>query len=353
MNPAGFTPVLRRDLLRAIRTCRIRLGLSTGDVLVLDALLSFLPCRDPGTKADRPIGSDMMLVVYASNASISDRANRMDERVLRRHIARLVDRGLLARKDSPTGKRFPIKSRGKVIDAFGLDLSPLLERAQLILDQAADIDDEAEELRGLRAQVLSVRSEILHRAEQFSQAVLDGVERAKTIMRRSTITILMARSILKELRAILRTDDSDTPPEPASSKDAPVDRAQVMMTAQKAPSVPGEESAGDGQIVRHIESRKIKTKKTTPDEPQSFQRLWTECPSLASFLPNVPRTGSEMTQSIYLAGKILAVKERTLADALGRMDLTRLLGVLDLLIERCAVIANPDAYLRKVIRNER
>ena len=79
---AGFIPIFRRDLMRALRTTRRNLGLSTGDLLVMDALLSFLPCRDRATGTDRPVSPDMMLVVYAGNATVCERANGMNERVL-------------------------------------------------------------------------------------------------------------------------------------------------------------------------------------------------------------------------------------------------------------------------------
>jgi replication initiation protein RepC len=49
---------------------------------------------------------------------------------LRRHLAVLVDCGLVVRRDSPNGKRFARKGQGgEVEQAYGFDLSPLLARA--------------------------------------------------------------------------------------------------------------------------------------------------------------------------------------------------------------------------------
>ena len=49
---------------------------------------------------------------------------------LRRHLAVLVECGLIIRRDSPNGKRFARKGRGgQVEQAYGFDLSPLVARA--------------------------------------------------------------------------------------------------------------------------------------------------------------------------------------------------------------------------------
>jgi replication initiation protein RepC len=64
---------------------------------------------------------------------------------LRRHLASLVEAGLIVRKDSANGKRFARKDdAGDVESAFGFDLSPLLARA--------------EELAALAQQVVAARA---------------------------------------------------------------------------------------------------------------------------------------------------------------------------------------------------
>lgn len=199
---AGFPPVFRRDLMRALRATRRDLGLSTGDLLVLDALLSFLPCRNQATGADRPVSPDMMLTVYAGNATVCDRANGMDERVLRRHLVRLETVGLVRRRLSATGKRFPLKSNGAVRDAFGVDLTLLLERNQEIAERARRAAQEREEIRSLRAEALALRGQLLGAAGHLTMKALDFVERVKTVLRRASLTLEMIRVLMEEMRAI-------------------------------------------------------------------------------------------------------------------------------------------------------
>jgi replication initiation protein RepC len=54
----------------------------------------------------------------------------MPASTLRKHLAVLVDAGLVLRRDSPNGKRYARKGRGgEIAEAFGFDLSPLVARA--------------------------------------------------------------------------------------------------------------------------------------------------------------------------------------------------------------------------------
>jgi replication initiation protein RepC len=55
----------------------------------------------------------------------------MAHATLRRHLAALLERGIILRRDSPNGKRFARKGRGgEVEEAFGFSLAPLLARAE-------------------------------------------------------------------------------------------------------------------------------------------------------------------------------------------------------------------------------
>lgn len=89
------------------------------DQTVLIALLSVLPERE---RAD---GEN--LIVFPSNATLSDRTHGMTESNPRRHPAALVGAGLIARHDSPNGKHYAARGvDGEVVRAFGFGLHPLL-----------------------------------------------------------------------------------------------------------------------------------------------------------------------------------------------------------------------------------
>jgi replication initiation protein RepC len=144
-------PVLPRvdkwALLDDLRRARAVLGVTDRDLAVLHALLSFLPGK--ALEDDRP------LVVFPSNAALSDRAHGMAESTLRRHLAALVSAGLIWRRDSPNGKRYARRDcAGALAQAFGFDLRPLLCRAPEIAAAAAETEAAARRLRLLRETVV-------------------------------------------------------------------------------------------------------------------------------------------------------------------------------------------------------
>ncbi len=108
------------NVFRAICAARARLAVSERALAVLDALLTFHP---------ETVLAGEDLVVFPSNRQLSLRAHGMAPATLRRHLAVLVDAGLIVRRDSPNGKRYARKDgAGEIEIAFGFDLSPLVAR---------------------------------------------------------------------------------------------------------------------------------------------------------------------------------------------------------------------------------
>ncbi|MBW7057801.1 replication initiation protein [Paracoccus bogoriensis] len=145
-GPAASVGIDKWDLLRDAVQARQHLGVSDRDLAVLSALLSFHPAA----------GLDLRgrLVVFPSNASLSARLHGMPESTLRRHLAALVRAGLLARRDSPNGKRYARRGPdGGIERAFGFDLMPLARRAAEIVAAAAQSRAEAQEMRRLREEI--------------------------------------------------------------------------------------------------------------------------------------------------------------------------------------------------------
>lgn len=148
-QPAPLPKIDKWALFNDLRTARLRFGVTDRDLSVLYALLSFLPTKALEEGAD--------LVVFASNAALSDRAHGMAESTLRRHLAVLVKAGLLWRQDSPNGKRYAARDRsGALLHAFGLDLRPLLLRA-VEIGQAAAVIAEAEQVLHRQREALVLR----------------------------------------------------------------------------------------------------------------------------------------------------------------------------------------------------
>ncbi|MBB4117010.1 replication initiation protein RepC [Rhizobium sp. BK226] len=141
-NPRPNTRIEKWKVFRDVCEARERLGIQDRALAVLDALLTFYPHGELDTSRG--------LVVFPSNVQLSIRAHGITESTLRRHLAALVEAGLILRRDSPNGKRYAHRNRdGEVEQAFGFDLAPLLARAGELAEIAQDV--AAERIRFRRA----------------------------------------------------------------------------------------------------------------------------------------------------------------------------------------------------------
>lgn len=128
-------PVEKWKVFRDACEARERLGLQDRALAVLDALLTFYP--------ESELNAENGLVVFPSNAQLSVRAHGITGTTLRRHLAALVEAGLIQRRDSPNGKRYAHRDKGGDIEhAFGFDLSPLLARAAELANLAQEVAAE-------------------------------------------------------------------------------------------------------------------------------------------------------------------------------------------------------------------
>jgi replication initiation protein RepC len=135
--------------------CEGRALIGVGDraLAVLAGLLSFYP--------DDELSEENGLVVFPSNKQLSLRSHGMADATLRRHLAALLECGIILRRDSPNGKRYARKGRGgDVEDAFGFSLAPLLARAEEFREAAERIRAESRALKLMRERITLQRRDI-------------------------------------------------------------------------------------------------------------------------------------------------------------------------------------------------
>lgn len=153
------------QLFRSVCEARADLDVTDRALTVLDALLTFFP--------DDVLSEERGLIVFPSNAQLSIRARGMTPATLRRHLAVLVEAGLITRKDSPNGKRYARRGReGEIAEAYGFSLAPLLARAIEIETIAAQVATDRELLRTTKERVTICRRDI---AKLIAAAVEDAV----------------------------------------------------------------------------------------------------------------------------------------------------------------------------------
>jgi replication initiation protein RepC len=151
-------------VFQAITEAKDKLGLPDRAIAVLHALLSFhqettLTAGDP-------------LIVFPSNEKLCSRAHGIAPATLRRHLAALVEAGIVIRRDSPNGKRYARRGMdGEVSLAFGFELTPLVARAEEFEALAAEVQAERRALRLARERITLARRDI-------TKMILLGMEEA-------------------------------------------------------------------------------------------------------------------------------------------------------------------------------
>jgi replication initiation protein RepC len=141
-----------------IKEARQALGATDRALTILHALLSFHP--------EIALEADSDLIVWPSNEHLMARANGMPPTTLRRHLAVLVDCGLIIRRDSPNGKRYARKGQGGEIElAFGFDLAPMVARAEEYKSLADAVQAEKKAFRVVKERLTLLRRDIVKMIE--------------------------------------------------------------------------------------------------------------------------------------------------------------------------------------------
>lgn len=162
--PEGTT-VHKWHVFRDIKEARLALGATDRALAILDALLSFHP--------ETAFYGDSALVVWPSNEQLIGRANGMSPATLRRHLANLVDCGLIIRRDSPNGKRYARKGQGgEVEQAYGFDLAPIVARASEFKELAEAVRAEKKAYRAVKERLTICRRDIV---KMIEAAIEEGV----------------------------------------------------------------------------------------------------------------------------------------------------------------------------------
>ena len=150
----------------AVKRVGAHIGLKAGDMLLLDTLGAFTQAQD-WEEGQRPI-------VWASNSYLMEQTG-FSLSALKRHARRLAEIGVIAFKDSPNGKRWGHRDAdGRIIEAYGFDLSPLSARAEEFEHLHAELQAERELCQRLKRQITVARRMIRARIEAAQGGALRG-----------------------------------------------------------------------------------------------------------------------------------------------------------------------------------
>jgi len=187
--PDGLT--MHGQLLAAFKAAAPRLGLSLRLVHAVDWLFRFTQPQDWG-RGGRPI-------VWPS-ASMQQEALGLSPTRVKALNRALIEAGLVAMRDSPNGKRYGKRGpKGRIIEAYGFDLSPIAARHAEFVQLAAEAKAEREALRRLRRRATIARNGI---AQLVETAIEFGFQDAEWTRLASD-----TRAITRALRTMERPEE--------------------------------------------------------------------------------------------------------------------------------------------------
>ena len=189
--PDGVTA--HGQLLAAFKAAAPRLGLSTRLVHAVDWLFKFTQPQD-WERGGRPI-------VWPS-ALLQQEALGLSETQAKRLNRCLIEAGLVTMKDSPNGKRYGKRDpKGRIVEAYGFDLSPLAARHAEFVRLAEEGRAEREAMGRLRRRATIARKGIVQILETACDYALEGEEWG-TLERD-------AQAIVQALKRAERPDDME------------------------------------------------------------------------------------------------------------------------------------------------
>ncbi|HHS94105.1 MAG TPA: replication initiation protein RepC [Rhodobacterales bacterium] len=333
--PASTPHFNKWELFRELCVARAAYGVSDRDLTVLNALLSF--------HREANLSDNDSLIVFPSNRALAERAHGMAESTLRRHLAALVGAGLIARHDSPNGKRYAARAAdGSIARAFGLDLRPLLVRAQEITHAAAEARAAAERLRRAREEVVLMKRDLLKLIEYgretrpqapWEDAEADALRIHKQMRRKMDMTTLEA--LAADLRQSL---------------------ARVRDTLSETEKMSGNASENERHYTNsntdshdlELTQEKGKAAAVEPNLPLAL--VLKACPDILPYAPDRPKHWHEL---VALAGFVRGMMgispdawraaQRVMGPEVAAITLA---GIL----QRISEIKSPGGYLRALTR---
>ncbi|MCA1337919.1 plasmid replication protein RepC [Pseudooceanicola marinus] len=376
--------VSKSRALVAVKRVGVYIGLKAGDVMLLDTLGAFTQAQD-WEEGQRPI-------VWASNAYLMEQTG-FSLSALKRHARRLAEIGVISFQDSPNGKRWGRRdAEGRIVEAYGFDLSPLSARVEEFDELHAELQAERELCQRLKRQITVARRMIRARIEaavssalrgpwaQFAglfEELLDRLPRRheaseqlvrlltwfKELQERVEAAYLNATEVVQPVKNRPETKERVSEKTQEMNPREVISDTHILITNQLNPvkcnSSENEEAASgapnvrpDEQVDRELDVwvTEVSKKRTALDLPTVMQA----CPEFASWARNMDGFLKDWGDLHRVAGQLrpmIGVSEHAWNVAQDRLGKQVATAALALVFEKhCAgEVSSPGGYLRGMV----
>ena len=326
------------------------LGIQSNSLAVLDALLSFYP--------DNELRQDAQLIVFPSNAQLALRAHGLAGATLRRHIAMLVESGLIFRKDSANGKRYARKNgAGQVESAFGFDLSPLLARSEELAMMAQQVMANRATFRKLKESLTICRRDVRklitaameegaegdwQAAEDVYVALVGRIPRVPTL---ADITAILEEMQMLHQETVSRLEIQ------ANSGNSSTNRAHSERHIQNSNTEPFNELEPRSETEQGAKPSEMALTKSEPMKAFPLSVVLKACPTISDYGPGgAIGNWRDLMSAAVVVRSVLGVSPSAYQDACETMGQEHAAAAIACILERANFINSAGGYLRDLTR---
>ena len=355
-GPADVPHFDKWELFRELCVARHAYRLTDRDLTVLNALLSF--------HKDRALSDNANLIVFPSNRALGERAHGMAESTLRRHLAALVNAGVIARHDSPNGKRYAAKdAAGDITRAFGFNLRALLVKATEIANHASEARAASERYRRLREECsVALRDAVKlteYGMDESPKAAWRGLlirsaECQRTIRRKLAYESLEQLSV--EISELLKTVHRElgmcarARTNKMSGKDSHNERQYQNSNKDSQDFEPALEKDGGGAVGDEFPSKQPVEAEQQVDEGRDpklpLSLVLKSCPDILDYAQRGISNWYDMVATAHFVRGMLGISPDAWDNAQRAMGPENAAVVLACMLQKAKDIHSPGGYLR-------
>jgi len=370
--------VKRIEALQLAKRAAAALGLKAAKIAMIDKLFGYSPATDWNSKDASPI-------VWPSNEALAQQLG-LSISTARHHLRGLAAAGLIAHASHPTYQRRGVRDeQGNIVEAFGIDLSPIIVRYDELLEIALAYEREGRERRALSYQRTQIRREIeavlvaarrdgLVGSWQHFHARLDRLREGVPSSLEQFRELIEALTVLREdveeayRRASQRSNfdtavasfrrvqaTADLPSVEDSRTSPPAETDRLIADASPRPTIPtsGRRMA-DAPSAARTDGRPV----LSPSDDicnVSLGLVRSACPALQKHIPEVFDSWTALRSSGRRLCAAATINTQVWTEAENYLGSDAAIAALAVTMQRAddGQVANPGAYLRTLIQRGR
>lgn len=374
---AGARRITRTAALRAAKRGAAAMGLKASKLALIDQLFAY-------TKANDWTDEGVAPVIWPSNVALA-RALGVSVSTMKHHLNGLVEAGLVSYSDGPTYQRRGRRDeQGRIIEADGIDLSPIATRFVELSDLADASEHAAKQWKRLanrrtilrkeiQALILSARQEDFAGPWDHGQARLDvirearaadvdelasWVEQLESLQEELEAAFNKAldtrnmHSAVSKFRPLLTTAESPNPESSnlvrprANARDSNPSAAYGGMAFEKKP----------GETERQEQAERSPRDVLTEDlQYISLPLVQDACPTIENYAPGAFESWSALRDTGRDLCRAININPQVWQEALAVLGSDVAIAALAVTIQKFEVglVAKPGAYLRRMIQRGR